>query len=335
LRNIKPGISLGIEFDIVLHEKIYHLYRLIFYQFIQVFMAKFWNKGKKGEKEMSFLEHLEELRWHIIRSVLAIVFFMIIAFIFKSFIFDNIILAPKNPAFFTNRMLCQFGEFLMQKLHFSTNALCINTKPLNLINIKMAGQLTTHITVAMVAGLILAFPVILWGFWKFFKPALRSNEAKYAQGAVFAASMLFFIGVLFGFYMLAPLSIHFLSSYEISPDVVNQINVRSYIGTLTSICLATGLVFELPIIAFFLTKIGVITPAFMRKYRKHAIVIIFIIAAIITPPDVFSQTLVAIPLLVLYEVSILISGRVMKQKEKYRDDFMKEEDPSKTETVTS
>jgi sec-independent protein translocase protein TatC len=186
----------------------------------------------------------------------------------------------------------------------------------------MAGQLTTHITVAMVAGVILAFPVILWEFWKFFKPALRANEARHAKGAVLAASFLFFIGVLFGFFMLAPLSIHFLSSYEISPDVVNQINIRSYIGTLTSICLATGLVFELPIIAFFLTKIGVITPTFMRKYRKHAIVVIFIISAIITPPDVFSQTLVAIPLLILYEISIFISARVIKQKEKDHNNFM-------------
>jgi sec-independent protein translocase protein TatC len=292
-------------------------------------MAIFGKKGKNGEKEMSFLEHLEELRWHIIRSILAIVFFMILAFIFKTFIFENIILAPKNPAFFTNRILCHLGDLL------NTTALCINTKPLNLINIKMSGQLTTHITVAMVSGLILAFPVILWEFWQFFKPALRSNEAKYAKGAVFAASMLFFIGVLFGFFMLAPLSIHFLSSYEISPDVTNQINIRSYIGTLTSICLATGLVFELPIIAFFLTKIGIITPAFMRKYRKHAIVVIFIIAAIITPPDVFSQTLVAIPLLILYEVSIFISARVMKQKDKDHDDFLKDDDSVKTETVTS
>jgi sec-independent protein translocase protein TatC len=289
-------------------------------------MAMFWNKGKKGEKEMSFLEHLEELRWHIIRSILAIVIFMIIAFIFKNFLFGTIILGPKNPDFITNRLLCQLGELL------KTPALCINTKQLNLISIKMSGQITTHITAAMVAGLILAFPVILWEFWQFFKPALKVNEARYAKGAVFAASGLFFIGVLFGYFMLAPLSIHFLSSYEIDPQVVNQINVRSYIGTLTSICLATGLVFELPIIAFFLTKIGLITPVFMRKYRKHAIVVIFIIAAIITPPDVFSQTLVAIPLLILYEVSILISARVMKQKEKDRNEFFKEDEKTETET---
>jgi sec-independent protein translocase protein TatC len=292
-------------------------------------MAIFGKKGKKGEKEMSFLEHLEELRWHIIRSILAIVVFMIIAFIFKKFIFDHIILAPKSPDFFTNRALCHLGELL------KTSALCINTKPLNLINIKMSGQLTTHITVAMVSGVILAFPVILWEFWQFFKPALRANEAKYARGAVTAASFLFFTGVIFGYFMLAPLSLHFLSTYEISPEVTNQINIRSYIGTLTSICLATGLVFELPILAFFATKIGLITPKFLRQYRKHSIVVIFIIAAIITPPDVFSQTLVAIPLLILYEVSIFISVRVMKQKDKERDSFMNDEESAKTETATT
>jgi sec-independent protein translocase protein TatC len=295
-------------------------------------MVMFWNKGKKGkkgEKEMSFLEHLEELRWHIIRSIVAIFVFMVVAFLFKNFIFDHIILAPKNPSFFTNRLLCHLGDLL------NTTALCINTKPLNLINIKMSGQLTTHFTVAIVAGLILAFPVILWEFWQFFKPALKPNEAMYAKGAVTAASLLFFTGVIFGYFMLAPLSLHFLSTYEISAEVTNQINIRSYIGTLTSICLATGLVFELPILAYFATKIGLITPAFMRKYRKHAIVVIFIIAAIITPPDVFSQTLVAIPLLILYEVSIFISARVMKQKEKVRDEFMKDDNTSNTQTTTS
>jgi len=281
-------------------------------------MAFNWKKGKKGEGEMSFLEHLEELRWHIIRSVLAILILMIGAFVFKNFIFDKIILAPKEPDFFTNRILCRLSEIL------NTSILCINSKPFNLINIKMAGQLTTHIAVSMVAGLILAFPVIIWEFWKFFKPALLENEKQHARGAVLAASLLFFTGVLFGYYLLAPLSVHFLTSYEISSDVTNQINIRSYIGTLSSICLATGLIFELPILAFFLTKIGIITPSFLKKYRKHAILIIVILAAIITPPDVFSQALVCIPLLFLYEVGIIISKRVMKQNEKRREEFMNE-----------
>lgn len=287
-------------------------------------MAFNWKKGMKGEGEMSFLEHLEELRWHLIRSVIAIVVLMIVAFLFKNFIFDKVILAPKDPDFVTNRLLCSLSE-----------KLCINQKPVNLISIKMSGQITTHIVVSLVAGLILAFPVIIYEFWRFLKPALHSNEAKHAKGAVLASSLLFFTGVLFGYYLLTPLSVHFLTTYQISESVVNQINVRSFIGTITSICLATGVVFELPIIAFFLTKIGVITPAFMRKYRKHAIVVIFIVAAIITPPDVFSQMLVAIPLLLLYEISIFVSVGVMKRREQEHNEFMDNNVSDKTTASTS
>lgn len=293
-------------------------------------MAFKWKKNKKeGEKEMSFLEHLEELRWHIIRSVLAILIMFIVAFIFKNFIFDHVILAPRNPGFFTNRILCQLGEYLNIK------AMCINTKPFNLINIGMSGQLTTHIAVSLVAGVILAFPFILWEFWKFFKPALYNTERKYAGGAVLSATLLFFTGVIFGYYMIVPFSIHFLGSYVISPQVVNQINIRSYIGTLSSIVLASGLIFELPLISFFLTKVGIVTPSFLAKYRRHAIVVIFIVGAIITPPDVFSQMLVSFPLVGLYEIGIVISKIVYKNKQKERDDFLKDSDNTQTENVTS
>jgi sec-independent protein translocase protein TatC len=292
-------------------------------------MASSQNKRKSNEGEMSFLEHLEELRWHIIRSVIAIMILMIIAFVFKNLIFNTIILSPKNPDFLTNRLLCRLGEA------FDIGALCINTKPVNLISIKMAGQLTTHITVSLVAGLILAFPYVLWEFWNFFKPALHNNEQEHARGAVLVTSLLFFIGVLFGYFALAPLSIHFLTTYQVSPDVVNQINIRSYIGTLTSICLATGLVFELPMITYFLTKVGLVTPEFLKKYRKHSIVVIVILAAIITPPDVFSQMLVSIPLLILYEVGIVISRRVIKNKEREHDNFMKDDTSAQTKSAKS
>jgi sec-independent protein translocase protein TatC len=281
-------------------------------------MATEKKKRKNNEGEMSFLEHLEELRWHLIRSVVAIFVLMIIAFMFKNVIFDSIILAPRSPDFFTNRLLCRLGDAMNIK------ALCINTEPASLISIKMAGQITTHITVALVAGLILAFPYVLYEFWKFFRPALHNNEQQVAKGGVLVTSLLFFTGVLFGYYALAPLSIHFLTTYEVSPEVVNQINIRSYIGTITSICLATGLIFELPVITFFLTKVGLITPEFLKKYRKHAILIIVVLAAIITPPDVFSQMLVCIPLLILYEVGIVIAKRVVKQKEMRHKEFMNE-----------
>jgi sec-independent protein translocase protein TatC len=263
--------------------------------------------GKDGE--MTFLQHLEELRWHIIRSIVAIVVGAIVAFIFKNVIFDTILLAPKNPDFITNRLLCRLSDLVNMPV------LCINQKPLQLISIKLSGQFTTHINIAIVSGIILAFPYIFWEFWSFFRPALYEKERRHARGAVSTASLLFMAGILFGYFIIAPLSINFLSSYRVSETVLNQININSYIGSLTSVVLAAGITFELPIVVFFLSRIGVLTPEFMRKYRKHAIVVILIIAAIITPPDIFSQILVTIPLVLLYELSIFISVRVYKKRE--------------------
>jgi len=265
-------------------------------------------KRGEGEGEMTFLQHLEELRWHLIRAFIAVVAGAIVAFVFKDIIFDHIILAPNNPDFITNRLLCQLAEIV------NAPALCINQNPIELISIKMAGQFTTHINISLVAGLILAFPYVFWEFWSFFKPALYEKEARYARGAVFSASLLFLLGILFGFFVITPLSINFLGSYRVSDLVQNQINIASYIGSVTSVALAAGVTFELPIVAYFLTRIGVITPEFMRKYRKHSIVVILILAAIITPPDVFSQILVSLPLLLLYEVSIFIAARVVKNR---------------------
>jgi sec-independent protein translocase protein TatC len=267
-------------------------------------------KSGGGEGEMTFLQHLEELRWHIIRSFIAVVVGAIAAFMLKDFIFDKVILAPKSPGFITNRLLCQLADAV------NAPALCINQNPLNLISIKMSGQFTTHITISLIAGVIMAFPYIFWEFWSFFRPALYEKERKHARGAVLAASSLFMIGILFGYYVISPLSINFLSSYRVSDLVDNQINITSYIGSVTSVALSAGVTFELPIVVFFLARIGIITPEFMRKYRKHAIVVVLILAAIITPPDVFSQTLVSIPLILLYEVSIFIAARVVKNREK-------------------
>ena len=265
-------------------------------------------KRGEGEGEMTFLQHLEELRWHLIRAFIAIVAGAIVAFVFKDIIFDHIILAPNNPDFITNRLLCQLAELV------KVPVLCINQNPIELISIKMAGQFTTHINISLIAGLILAFPYVFWEFWSFFKPALYEKEARYARGAVFSASLLFMLGIMFGYFVITPLSINFLGSYRVSDLVHNQINISSYIGSVTSVALAAGLTFELPIVAFFLTRIGVITPEFMRKYRKHSIVVIIVIAAVITPPDVFSQILVSLPLLLLYEVSIFIAARVVKKR---------------------
>jgi sec-independent protein translocase protein TatC len=272
-------------------------------------MAVGRRKRGSNEGEMTFLQHLEELRWHIIRSVVAVAVGAVVAFILKDFIFNQVILAPKNPDFITNRLLCRLADIV------NAPVLCINQQPLNLISIKMSGQFTTHINISLIAGLVLAFPYVFWEFWSFFRPALYEKERKYARGAVTAASLLFLTGILFGYYIISPLSINFLATYRVSDLVTNQINITSYIGSVTSVALSAGVTFELPIVVFFLARIGVITPEFMRKYRKHAIVVVLIIAAIITPPDVFSQTLVSIPLILLYEVSIFIAARVVKKRE--------------------
>ncbi len=264
--------------------------------------------AKKKDEEMSFLDHLEELRWRLIRSVVAIFVGAIVAFIFKDIIFSQIILAPRSPGFWTNRVFCELGQY------FNTPTLCINTKPLEIISVKMAGQFNMHILVSLVIGLIIAFPYVFHEFWSFISPALKSQERKYANGAIFFSSALFLLGVTFGYFMIVPLTIHFLGSYSVSPEVTNTINLISYVSTITSVVFASGVVFELPVIMYFLTKIGLVTPEFLKKYRRHSIVIIMILAAIITPPDIFSQILVAIPLLILYEVSIIISRSITRKR---------------------
>ena len=256
------------------------------------------------EAEMGFLDHLEVLRWHLIRSFSAIIIFAIVAFVFYQIIFDAIILAPKTPEFITNRLFCELGNLINVK------TLCINTKPFQIININMAGQFSTHIMVSLVAGFLLSFPYIFWEIWSFVKPALYNNEQKHTRGAVFFSSLLFFMGVLFGYYLIVPLSVHFLGGYHISNQVLNQINLGSYISTVTSIVLAAGIVFELPIIIYFLSKAGLITPDILKTYRRHSLVVILALSAIITPPDIFSQILVAFPLVILYEVGIKISKRI-------------------------
>jgi sec-independent protein translocase protein TatC len=268
-------------------------------------------KGKKTPQgEMSFLEHLEELRWHIIKSVLVISIFAVVAFLMKDFIFNQVIFKPKMPDFWSNVMLAKLGELL------GTESLKINQHPLKLIALQMSDQFMLHFTVAAVAGLIMASPFVFYEIWSFIKPALYEKERKHASGAVFFTSLLFIMGILFGYFVIVPFSIDFLSTYSVSPEVENQINMRSYISTVTSITFAAGFIFLLPIFSYFLSKVGILTPKFLKTYRKHAIVVLFLIAAIITPPDVFSQIMVGIPLVLLYEASILISYVVVKKREK-------------------
>ncbi|NCA84639.1 MAG: twin-arginine translocase subunit TatC [Clostridia bacterium] len=264
---------------------------------------------------MTFWEHLEALRWHLVRSIVAVVVLGIVAFLNKDILFNYIILAPKSSDFITNRLLCELGRWAANYLAFiSPDALCIENFNLTLINIKMAGQFLIHLYISVFAGIMLAVPYILWEVWRFIKPALYKHEQQHTSGAVFWSSFLFLLGVFFSYFLIVPLAIMFLGTYNVSASVENQIALNSYISTVVSLTFAVGLVFELPIFVFFLTKVGVITPSFMRRSRKAMIVVVLIVSAIITPADVFSQILVAIPLLGLYEVSIIISARVYRRR---------------------
>lgn len=261
------------------------------------------------EGEMSFLQHLEALRWHLVRATIAVCVLALFAFFQKEFLFDVIILGPKKVDFPTYRAMCWLAEKL------SIDDLCINEIPFKLQSTELSQQFTLHMWVAFFAGFIMAFPYILWEIWRFIKPALSEKESRYTKGIVFTSSFLFFLGVLFGYYVIAPLSINFLGSYSVSSEVQNIFTIDSFINIITMLTLAAGIVFQMPIVVFFLAKIGLLTPAFMRAYRKHAIVVILIVAAVITPsPDVTSQMLVAFPLLLLYEISIWIAAIVNRKK---------------------
>lgn len=265
--------------------------------------------SKDPVKEMSFLDHLEVLRWHLVRAFGSVFIFAILAFVFKGFVFDTVILAPSNPEFFTNRLLCELADMLNMPL------LCINQAQLSFQNINMSGQFTTHIWVSFVVGIVVGFPYIFWEFWRFVRPALYQNEINNSRGAIFFASTLFTIGILFAYYVICPLSVHFLGTYQVSESVENIVNLGSYISTITSIVLAGGIIFELPIFIYFLAKVGLVTSDFLIKYRKHSIVIALLLAAIITPPDVISQILVCFPLIILYESGIVIAKRLEKKRQ--------------------
>lgn len=265
-------------------------------------------KNKNTNKDMSFLNHLEELRWLLVRSCIAILITSVVAVVFNEFIFDVIIFGPKDGNFLTYRFFCELAQ-----QYDLDKSFCISELPFVIQNRTMDGQLSVMIWTCITAGFILAFPFILWEFWKFISPALYQNEKRYAKLFLIVSSILFFLGVLFGYYVLVPLSINFLANFTISNIVENQIDINSYINLVKNTSLATGLVFELPIIIFFLTYLGLITDSFLKEYRRYAYVLILIVAAVVTPPDVISQVIVSIPLIVLYEGSILVAKIITKR----------------------
>lgn len=264
---------------------------------------------QKKSNDLTFWDHADLLRKYLIRSILAIVVFAVVAFCYKNFVFDTVILAPGNSSFITYRILCKLAAYV------NIPELCVTHIPMQLINIEIGGQFRYHMLISFIAGIIIAFPFIVFQFWSFIKPALTEKERRYSKGMVFYISGLFSIGVLFGYYIIAPLTINFLASYELSSKIENLITISSYISTLSVLSLSMGLVFELPVLIYFLSMIGMLTSQWLKKNRKYAVLVIFILAGFITPStDMFSQVLVALPLYMLYEISIFISKRVQQNK---------------------
>jgi sec-independent protein translocase protein TatC len=271
-------------------------------------MAK---KEKKPKDEMSFLDHLEELRWVLVRCSAAIVIMSIVCYSFADYIFEDIIFGPTHTDFITYRFFCDLAQSLG-----ITGDICVKDLPFTIQNTSMEGQVNVFIWTCITAGFILAFPYILYELWKFISPALYDKEKKGAIGFIVVSTLLFFFGVLFGYFVIVPLSINFVATFSVSSVVKNEFNLESYIGMIKTSVVAAGLFFEMPIIIYFLTKLGLVGPAFLRKYRKYAIVIVLIVAAIVTPPDVVSQVTVAVPMLLIYEASIWISVIVEKNKKR-------------------
>jgi sec-independent protein translocase protein TatC len=269
-------------------------------------MALFGNNNNGDKKDMSFLDHIEVLRWHLVRSAIVVLVLAVVLFCYNNIVFDVIIFGPKQPDFITYRVLCKLSNYILHN-----NSMCIGQAHYELINLELAGQFTTHIWISLVGGIILSVPYLVWELWRFIKPALKLKEKMAAKGFVFYASL----GILFSYFVIVPLTVSFLGSYQMSTLVENRISMDSYISLVTTLTLAMGLVFELPIVVYFLTKIGLLGPSFLKTYRKHAIVVILIVAAFITPsPDITSQLLVAFPLFILYEVSILVSKRADRKR---------------------
>lgn len=258
------------------------------------------------EHEMTFLDHLEALRWHLIRAAIAVVVFTILAFSFPEIVFTKIILGPSRVDFFTYKKLCELGVYL------NSSGLCIDKLPFVLQSRELSAQFTMHMTSSFVIGILLAFPYLFWEIWRFIRPGLYPHEQKNSRGAVFFVSFLFLLGCVFGYFIVSPLSINFLANYQVDPSIRNDIDLSAYVSTLMTIVLSCGIMFELPMVVFFLSRAGLVSPELMKLYRKHAIVVIMIVAAILSPPDILSMTLMGIPLLLLYEVSIHISWMVRR-----------------------
>jgi sec-independent protein translocase protein TatC len=274
----------------------------------------FLNRPGPDGEEMSFVDHLEELRWHIVRSLLAIVIFGIVIFIKIDWVFEKVVTGPLHNSFISYVAMCRLGHWL----HLG-DTLCMPPISIKLQTTEFSSQFMSSITIAFVGGFIAAFPYVFWELWRFVKPALKPSELRSTRGSIFYVSLFFFLGAAFGYFLLGPFTFNFLANYSLGMSQILETKptLNDYLENLVDIIIGCGIAFELPVLAYVLTRIGLITPAFLTSYRKYAIVIILIVAAVITPsPDWTSQMLVFIPLFLLYQLSIIVSKRAYKEMER-------------------
>lgn len=258
----------------------------------------------ENEKNMSFLDHLEELRWRLVRSAIAILVVAITLWIFREWIIENLFLSMRNPDFISFRMFCSYL------------GVCVEEIPIEYQSTTVTGQFSYAIMMSIMGGIVLAFPFIFYQIWSFVKPGLRKNEKSVAKGLVLFVSMLFFTGIAFGYFVVAPLCVQFFGNFKMSDMIENKFTIKSFMSTVLSTVFYTGLLFLLPVVTYIFSKLGVLSAAFLRKYRKHAIVGVLILSALITPPDLISQVIVGIPIAILYEAGIIIAARVEKNAKK-------------------
>ena len=253
-------------------------------------------------QQMSFLQHLDELRWRLVRIAIAVISVAVVLWIYQEWVMNHVFLVLKEKEFITFKLLCAYF------------GVCVSDTTVKMQSMTVSGQFNYAMMMSLMGGLIITAPYIFYQIWSFIKPGLKKNELRAAKGLVFYVSLCFFLGVLFGYFVVAPLTVQLFGSFQISPEIENNFTVGSYMGTVISTVFYTGILFLLPIVSFILTKIGLIGPEFLKKYRRHAIVVILIISAVITPPDMLSQIIVSIPIIVLYEIGIVVSTRTSKNK---------------------
>lgn len=280
-------------------------------------MAILKRRAKAGTtEEMSFIEHLDVLRGHLFRSAIAVVVGAILMAIFNKFIVQRILMGPTHSDFWTYRTLCELGHRWGMG-----DKLCMADIQLKMQSNVVSGQFDTYFNVILIGGFILAFPYVFWQFWRFTKPALKENELKNTRGVIFWVSLLFFLGVLFGYFVIAPYTISFFANFKLDSNIENIWTIGSYFTAMSQIVLGAGLAFQLPLAMYFLAKIGVVSAAYLRRVRKYAILIIVIVASIITPPDILSTVVASAPLILLYEISIVLCVRVERHEKRLEKEW--------------